>query len=97
MRQLSQLLKVECVVLNALPKIYARLRATYSTSSWDKPIHLKFALLIAFLFLFGCETANYVPPVTPEMANSSSEERTHVDRKKLEKRANGAYVQPNAE
>src|SRR5205085_8085222 len=83
MKRSSQLLEVERVVPNALLKIYARLRATYPRSSWDKPIHRQFALLIAFLFLFGCETTNYVPPVTPQMANATSEKGTHVDFVKL--------------
>ena len=37
-------------------------------------------LLIAALFLFGCETSNYAPSVTPQMAKSTSSELPKLER-----------------
>ena len=37
-------------------------------------------LLIAALFLFGCETSNYAPSVTPQMARSTSSELPKLER-----------------
>jgi hypothetical protein len=73
MRRCAKLLKVERVVSNALLQIYARLRAICSTSSRrGGPIHLEFALLIAFFLLLGCESSNYVPPITAQMVSANS-------------------------
>src|SRR5258708_4529480 len=36
-------------------------------------------LLIAALFLFGCETSNYAPSVTPHMAKSTSSELPNLE------------------
>ena len=40
-------------------------------------------LFIAALILVSCESTNYVPPVTPQMANATSKRGTHVDPAKL--------------
>ena len=81
MTTFSKLLKVERVVPNALAKTYARLCATCSTSSWDKPIHLMIWMSIPLVALISCESTNYVPPVTAEMATTGK--RKHVDVAKL--------------
>ena len=47
-----------------------------------RPIHLILATIIAFTFLFGCETANYVPPVTSQMTRSR---KSDVDLATLER------------
>jgi hypothetical protein len=54
------------------------------TSSAERPIHLMLATVMALCFLFGCETSNYVPPVTPAMTSASSRKQ-HIDAVKLER------------
>ena len=39
------------------------------------PPGIKLGLVLAALILFGCETANYVPPVTPKMTATSHGKR----------------------
>ena len=40
-------------------------------------------LFLAALILVSCETANYVPPATPQMVAATSRKGTHVDVTKL--------------
>ena len=40
-------------------------------------------LFIAALILVSCESTNYVPPVTPQMATATSKKGTHADVAKL--------------
>jgi hypothetical protein len=53
------------------------------TSPAERPIHLSLSILVTLIFLFGCETTNYVPPVTPQMAAATLRNGTHVDLTKL--------------
>jgi mono/diheme cytochrome c family protein len=46
----------------------------------DRPIHLTLGLLVALVFLVGCEAANYAPPVAGEMTRT----KQGVDQTKLE-------------
>ena len=62
--------KVERLVPKALLEIYAA-SPLRLTSRSENAIHLTLSVLIAFLFLFGCQSmTNYVPPVTSEMATT---------------------------
>ncbi len=78
----GRLSKVERVVPNGLLKIYAALRPRLPSRS-ENAIHLKLSILVAFIFLFGCETSNYAPPVTTEMARTASAKK-QIDQSQLE-------------
>jgi hypothetical protein len=52
------------------------------TSPAERPIHLSLSILAALIVLFGCETTNYVPPVTAKMVSANSQ-RQEVDLRKL--------------
>ena len=49
------------------------------------PIHLMLGTVVAVCFLFGCETANYAPPVTPTMIRLTSRTKQNADAMKLER------------
>jgi len=53
------------------------------TSPAERLIHLTFATIFALCFLLGCETANYAPSITQQMAVASSRKQD-VDVVKLE-------------
>jgi hypothetical protein len=69
--------KVERVVPNALVKTDAAAPPKLTSRS-ENAIHLRLSLAIALSFFNGCESANYVPPVTPQMASTNSR-RQDVD------------------
>lgn len=79
----KRLSKVERVVPNALLQIYAAAPPRLISRS-ENAIHLKLSLLIALGLLFGCETANYAPPVTTEMARTGSAKK-QIDQSQLER------------
>jgi hypothetical protein len=62
--------EVDRAVPCSMPKIMAAVGRPQLTSPAERPIHLALALLITFLLLTSCETANYAPPVTAQMARS---------------------------
>jgi hypothetical protein len=70
--------KVERVVPNALVKTDAAAPPKLTSRS-ENAIHLRLPLAIALSFFNGCETSNYVPPVTPQMVTAISRNGTHVD------------------
>ena len=84
MKRLSKRLKVERVVPNALLKIYAALPPRLRSRS-ENAIHLKLSILVVFVFLLGCETTNYAPPVTPAMTRTSPRAKQNVNIANLER------------
>jgi len=50
------------------------------TSPAERPIHLTLAMLVAFVFLIGCETSNYAPRVTSTSAAKRNIDQTTLDR-----------------
>ena len=66
-----------------MPKGIAAFGRLKLTSSAERPIHLTLAIVIALCFLFGCETANYAPPVTTEMERTASAKK-QINQSQLE-------------
>jgi uncharacterized membrane protein len=79
----KRLSKVERVVPNAL---FIQMRACARIiwhRLWDKPIHLVW-LSIALVGIAACETSNYAPPVTTEMARTASAKK-QIDQSQLDR------------
>ena len=76
--------KVDRAVPCSMLKAVAALGRLELTSLAERPTHLALALSIAFLSFVGCETANYAPPVTSQMA-ATSHQRHAGDLSKLER------------
>jgi hypothetical protein len=74
--------EVDRAVPCSMLRIIAAFGRLKPTSPAERPIHLTLAIFLAFVFLFGCESTNYVPPVTPQMATASLR-RQDVDLLKL--------------
>ena len=68
---------VPCSMLNLAANPHIEI-----TSPAERPIHLSLSILAALIFLFGCESTNYLPPVTPQMATAGLP-RQDVDLAKL--------------
>ena len=65
-------------------KINAALGRLKLTSPAERPIHLSFATIFSLCFLLGCQTANYAPSITQQMAVASSRKQD-VDVVKLDR------------